>query len=110
MELQREENNSKAIKLFLNKEGKEVGRVMVYLIYNQLHEEPYGLLEDVYVEESERGSGLGTKLALAAIEEARKAGCYKIICTSRHAREKVHNWYKKLGFYERGLEFRIDLK
>jgi GNAT superfamily N-acetyltransferase len=57
---------------------------------NDLHEAPFGLMEDVFVAESERGSGLGTALVREVIAAARDAGCYKLIATSRASRPKVH--------------------
>lgn len=99
---------SKSVRLSLKEEGKEIARAFLYLINNDLHAQPYALLEDVFVQEEFRGQGNGVKIVQAAIEEARKQGCYKLIGTSRHSREKVHLFYKKLGFYEQGLEFRMD--
>lgn len=77
-------------------------------MHNSLHREPFGLLEDVYVAESHRGKGLGTKLVRQVIQMAKERGCYKLIATSRTSRPKVHKLYKDLGFQERGWEFRID--
>lgn len=88
--------------------GQEVGRAYLYLIFNNLHTKPYGLLEDVFVDDNQRGKGLGTKLVTEIIAEAKARGCYKLIATSRHAREQVHDWYKKLGFEEYGVEFRMN--
>ncbi|HYE59657.1 MAG TPA: GNAT family N-acetyltransferase [Candidatus Kapabacteria bacterium] len=103
------EQKTYAIKITSEEDGTVLGRVYVYVIYNGLHDEPYGLLEDLYVEEAHRSKGIGKALVLSAIEEAKARGCRKIICTSRHARTEVHAWYKKLGFQEYGLEFRMDL-
>lgn len=75
---------------------------------NNLHEEPFGLLEDVFVEEEFRGQGLGTQLTKAVIEGAKKHNCYKLICTSRHSKIEVHKLYQRLGFKNHGLEFRMD--
>jgi len=109
MEIKHSERETKIIKLFIEDEsGKEVGRASVALIYNDLHAEPYGLMEDVFVDESLRGQGIGTKLTNAIIEEAKKQKCYKLVATSRYEREKVHDLYKKLGFKEHGIEFRMD--
>jgi len=44
------------------------------LIYNDLHPEPYGLLEDVFVEEEFRGQGIGKSLVRAVIEKAKEVG------------------------------------
>ena len=87
---------------------REIARAYLYLMYNDLHAEPFGLLEDVYVEDSQRGKGLGTKLVERVIAEANERGCYKLVATSRKSRPKVHQLYQRLGFEERGLEFRID--
>jgi len=78
-------------------------------MWNSLHEAPFGLLEDVYVDESVRGSGLGTEIVNAVVTEAKGRGCYKLVATSRYARPKVHELYVRLGFKDHGKEFRIDL-
>ena len=67
-------------------------------------------MEDVFVAKSFRGSEIGSKLVKHLIKEAKRQGCYKIVGTSRHSRDKVHSLYQKLGFKNHGLEFRMDLK
>ena len=108
MDLKKIEGQSTFIKITLDENGKEAGRAYLYLIKNNLHEEPYGLLEDVFVEEKYRGQGLGTKLMKEIIAEAKKHSCYKLIATSRESRTEVHQWYEKLGFKKHGVEFRMD--
>ncbi|PIR78582.1 MAG: GNAT family N-acetyltransferase [Candidatus Magasanikbacteria bacterium CG10_big_fil_rev_8_21_14_0_10_36_16] len=103
----KEINNVKALKYFIKKDGKEVGRAYVYIIKNDLHEDPYGLLEDLFVDENERGNGIGTELLKQVIAGAKEMGCYKLVGTSRKSRENIHEWYKKNGFEDYGLEFRI---
>ena len=76
---------------------------------NDLHATPFGLLEDVFVAESQRGNGLGTQLVREVIAAAREAGCYKLIATSRTSRPRVHELYERLGFQNYGLEFRLNL-
>jgi GNAT superfamily N-acetyltransferase len=76
---------------------------------NDLHAEPFGLLEDVFVDDSQRGSGLGTALVRELIAAAREAGCYKLVATSRASRPKVHELYERLGFQNYGIEFRMNL-
>ncbi len=87
---------------------KEIARASLYILYNDLHEEPYGLLEDVFVEEEYRGKGYARELVHAIIDEARAQGCYKLIATSREARPSVHALYEKYGFQKYGFEFRMD--
>ncbi len=94
---------------FTMTEGDEImGRAYLYIIHNDLHEQPYGLLEDLYVEEAYRSKGLGNQLLGAVVKEAQDKKCYKLIGTSRLAREEVHAWYKKLGFKDYGKEFRMN--
>ncbi len=109
MEIQCQEMSANAKKLSLRQEHKEIARIWVYFIINNLHDQPYAFIEDLFVEEEFRNQGLGAKMLRAAIEEARKAGCYKLIGTSRHEREHVHQFYLKNGFKDYGKEFRIEL-
>jgi GNAT superfamily N-acetyltransferase len=92
------------------KRGTCVGRAYLYLMRNKLHDEPFGFMEDVYVDESCRGQGIGEALVKRVIAEAKKRGCYKLVATSRQERPKVHDLYLKLGFADRGKEFRIDFE
>ncbi len=88
--------------------NKKVAWSYVYVLTNELHDEPFGLLENVYVEEDYRGSGIGTKIVKESISAAKKAGCYKLIGTSRTPKKKLHKFYEGLGFTKHGFEFRMD--
>ena len=109
MKITTNEVEAKGIKFIIVESDREVARAYLYLMHNDLHPEPFGLLENVYVTDNKRGEGLGTELVNRVIEAAKKQGCYKLIATSRKSRPKVHQLYKKLGFEEHGLEFRINL-
>lgn len=100
---------ARGIKFSIIEDRQEVARAYLYIMHNELHQEPFGLLEDVYVNESCRGSGWGTKLVQQVITVAKEQNCYKLIATSRKSRSRVHQLYEKLGFESRGFEFRIDL-
>ena len=88
--------------------GKVVGRAYLYVMTNDLHTRPFGLMEDVFVEPDHRGSEIGTALVKRVVSEAKRRCCYKLIATSRHARDRVHVLYDRLGFTDHGKEFRID--
>jgi GNAT superfamily N-acetyltransferase len=103
-------SNCKGIKIFIEKRGKEVARAYLYMIQNDLRTERYGLMEDVFVDESQRGRGIGTKLVKKIIKLAKEYNCYKIIATSRYEREEVHKLYEKLGFKNFGIEFKMYLE
>ena len=58
-EINRQELNNKSIKLTIKENNLEIARANIYLIYNNLHNKPYSLLEDVFVNELFRGKGYG---------------------------------------------------
>jgi len=89
---------------------KIVGRAFLFIIYNDIHKKPYGLLEDVFVEPEYRNKGIGKNLVKRVIEKAKEIGCYKLIATSRFEREYVHQFYESLGFKKWGYELRLDLE
>jgi ribosomal protein S18 acetylase RimI-like enzyme len=65
---------------------------------------PTGLrawIEDVVVDGSARGHGVGEALNLAAIEEARARGAVTVDLTSRPSREAANRLYQRLGFVQR---------
>ena len=109
MEIKKSEKPSKMIKIEMVEGDKVLGRTSLFLIFNDLHPEPYGLMEDVFVDESLRGQGIGSQLVKIVIEEAKKLGCRKLIAQSRHSKVEVHRLYEKLGFKNHGLNFRMDL-
>ncbi|MBI5797819.1 GNAT family N-acetyltransferase [Candidatus Woesearchaeota archaeon] len=96
------------VKFYIEVEGREVARAYLYTLRNDLHERPFGFMEDVFVDESLRGQGVGTSLVKRLIDEARNRDCYKLICTSRYANEAVHDLYARLGYADHGKEFRIN--
>ncbi|HJM32327.1 MAG TPA: GNAT family N-acetyltransferase [Acidimicrobiales bacterium] len=58
-------------------------------------------IEDVVVDESVRGRGVGEALNLAALDRARAAGASTVDLTSRPSREAANRLYQRLGFEER---------
>lgn len=100
---------SKAVRICTLEDGKEVGHAYLYLVKNDLNERPYGLLEDLFVEEHARGNGFAKELVEEILEAAKRENCYKVIATSRFSREHVHKMYEKAGFVEHGKEYRLNL-
>ncbi|PIT87699.1 MAG: GNAT family N-acetyltransferase [Candidatus Magasanikbacteria bacterium CG10_big_fil_rev_8_21_14_0_10_40_10] len=103
-------NDCQAIKLIAKDGNKIIGRAYLYLIANDLHDRPYGLMEDVFVEPDYRKHGIGSQLVNALVQEAKAQKCYKLIGCSRNERPKVHELYQNLGFKDFGKEFRMDLE
>lgn len=58
-------------------------------------------IEDVVVDGSARGRGIGETLTLHAVEVARAAGAGAIGLTSRPSREAANRLYRRLGFEQR---------
>jgi ribosomal protein S18 acetylase RimI-like enzyme len=62
---------------------------------------PTGLkawIEDVVVDESARGQGVGEALNTTAIDEARRRRAKNVSLTSRASRESANRLYQRLGF------------
>ncbi|MEY4744540.1 MAG: hypothetical protein RL272_485 [Candidatus Parcubacteria bacterium] len=108
MRLKTENVAASGVKITRVLKGKAVGRAYLYVLTNGLHDRPFGFMEDVFVEPEHRGGDIGTALVMRVIAEAKKRGCYKLVATSRHERDRVHALYLKLGFKDHGKEFRID--
>ena len=65
---------------------------------------PTGLrawIEDVVVDETARGQGVGAALTNAAIEVANRRGARTVDLTSRPSREAANRLYQRLGFVHR---------
>jgi GNAT superfamily N-acetyltransferase len=107
MKVDRHNRAASGIRFSISGDGREIAHAYLYVMTNDLHDAPFGLLEDVFVDESERGSGLRTALVIEVISAANELGCYKLIATSRTSRPKVHELYERLGFEKHGVEFRI---
>ena len=58
-------------------------------------------IEDVVVDESARGHGVGEALNLAALDRAREAGAITVELTSRPSREAANRLYQRMGFVTR---------
>jgi len=108
MEIQSERVMVTGTKFYVEEGGKEIARAYLYVLKNDLHDKPFGFMEDVFVEESHRERGIGSELVRRVVEEVRKKDCYKLIATSRYSREEVHEMYLRLGFKDYGKEFRMD--
>jgi ribosomal protein S18 acetylase RimI-like enzyme len=55
-------------------------------------------IEDVVVDESQRGNGFGRKLVKFAIEYSKSLGAESVALTSRPSRVEANELYKKMGF------------
>lgn len=92
--------SSEASVLFVARvEGKVVGSLTLATFRI-----PTGLrawIEDVVVDSSARGHGVGEALNKAALDEARARGAVTVDLTSRPSREAANRLYQRLGFVQR---------
>ena len=58
---------------------------------------PAAIVENMVVDSRSRGAGVGDRLMEAALEIARRRGCYKLSLTSNRKRPKAHRFYEKFG-------------
>jgi ribosomal protein S18 acetylase RimI-like enzyme len=67
-------------------------------------------IEDVVVDESARGRGVGEALSREALRVAADAGARTVDLTSRPSREAANRLYQRLGFKQRDTNvYRIEL-
>jgi len=68
-------------------------------------------IEDVVVDESARGQGVGDTLNRSALDIARREGCKTVDLTSRPSREAANRLYQRLGFVARDTNvYRFELE
>ena len=65
------------------------------------------IIEDVVVEISWRGRGVGREMMAFAKNIAESKGCYKLVLSSNRHREAAHRFYEKLGFVRHGYSFSL---
>ncbi|MDZ4278232.1 MAG: GNAT family N-acetyltransferase, partial [Dehalococcoidia bacterium] len=103
------EGDARQRQLVVEANGRIVGGASLIIIPNLSRQgRPWALVENVVVDETERGSGFGELLLRHALEEARRAGCYKLSLTSNRARKDAHRFYERLGFKPTHEGFRFD--
>lgn len=66
-------------------------------------------VENVVVDASIRGTGVGRALMDACVDFARERGCYKIQLQSGNQRTDSHRFYERFGFQPSTVGFRLYL-
>ncbi|GAB2858808.1 GNAT family N-acetyltransferase [Nocardioides pacificus] len=59
---------------------------------------PYAVIENVVVDESLRGTGLGKQIMVATLQRAWNAGCYKAMLLTGSKDPQTHAFYRSCGF------------
>jgi len=89
--------------LLVAREGRDNGRI-VGLLTLVVFRIPTGVrawIEDVVVDESVRGRGVGEALSQEAVRRALELGARTVELTSRPSREAANRLYQRLGFVRR---------
>jgi len=99
---------SRAISTYGFFEGEQMlGTISVIVEPKFIHGgNPAGHIEDVAVRKGSEGLGVGRTLMSHAVEECRRAGCYKVVldCSA-----DLTPFYMKHGFRDAGVFMRLDL-
>jgi GNAT superfamily N-acetyltransferase len=59
---------------------------------------PYAVIENVVVDEDQRGTGLGKRIMADTLRAAWDAGCYKAMLQTGSRNPATHAFYKACGF------------
>jgi len=96
------------VRTFVARSGREVlGTASLLVEQKFIHGGGrVGHIEDVAVRRDVQGGGVGAALVRHAVEEARKAGCYKVILSCF---ERLEPFYARLGFRRHDTGMRMDL-
>jgi GNAT superfamily N-acetyltransferase len=87
-------------------DARIVGSYAFLVMHNLGHVgTPSAIVEDVAVDPTLHGQGIGQAMMQHAMSEARTAGCYKLMLSSNAKRHRAHDFYEKLGFDRHGYSF-----
>lgn len=98
-------------KLYVAVDGDELVGSLALLVMDNLGHvgTPSGVVEDVVVEPSRQGQGIGRQMVAFALERCGQGGCYKLALSSSLKRERAHRFYESLGFERHGYSFRVEI-
>ena len=88
---------SPATVLFVARRGGAVVGTLTLVLF-RIPTGVRAIIEDVVVDGSARGGGIGEALTHAALDRARAAGAKTVDLTSRPSREAANRLYQRLGF------------
>lgn len=68
---------------------------------------PYGLIENVVTHAEARGRGHGKAILAAAVEQAWRHDCYKVMLLTGSAQPSTHAFYRAAGFEQSKTGFQV---
>jgi GNAT superfamily N-acetyltransferase len=91
-------------------DGRIVGSFALLVMLNLGHRgAPSAIIEDVVVDPTMQGRGVGAQMMHAAMDLSRAKGCYKLVLSSNAKRVRAHAFYENLGFTRHGVSFSVTL-
>jgi GNAT superfamily N-acetyltransferase len=79
-------------------DGELVGVAVISFLWTLEHGGPTAWLDEVYVEPSRRGAGIGRKLVEAAMQVTRDSGCIALDLEVDAGHEAAERLYERMGF------------
>lgn len=90
--------------------GVVVGTFALLIMDNLLHLGcPSGIVEAVAVAPEAQGQGIGKAMMQFALEQCRRARCYKLALSTNLKRIHAHAFYESLGFTKHGFSYVVNL-
>lgn len=97
--------------LLAEQDGEIVGSLqLVFITSLSRRGTKRAIVEAVRVVSKFRGQNIGTALMKHAIAESRAAGCGLIQLTSDRRRPRAHLFYRRLGFEQSHIGFKMELQ
>lgn len=85
--------------LVLEKDGEILATTYLNVIPNITRSaSPYAVIENVVVDESVRGTGLGKQVMAETLTHAWDHGCYKAMLLTGSSNPNTHGFYRACGF------------
>ena len=95
-------DDSHAVYVAENADGEIAGYVAVHWLPYLMLAGPEGYVSELFIRESDRGQGIGTRLLEVAKKEAETRGCTRLMLLNMQERESYRReFYKKRGWEER---------
>lgn len=80
-------------------DGELIGSCVLQTVPNLTRDgRPYAVMENVVVRADQRARGVGTAMVRSALDEAWKAGCYKVMLLTGADNRHILQFYERAGF------------
>lgn len=90
-------------------DGEIVGFASLSMRYSLWQEALLANIDELVVDEDQRGQGVGSQLVDYVLDIARKTGCIRVELDSAFHRTEAHEFYERRGFEKRAFLFTMPL-